>query len=111
MIPRPAAREIPATIAIGAARMSGHGVATTSTARARTGSPDRSQAPPAIPNVSGRKSRAKRSARRTNGAFEEAAEATSRMIPAYVLASALARLIRSKGPPALTVPDAIWSPA
>ena len=39
MMPRLAAREIPATIAIGAARISGHGVATTSTASARTGSP------------------------------------------------------------------------
>jgi hypothetical protein len=32
--PRLAAREIPATIATGTARMSGHGVATTSTASA-----------------------------------------------------------------------------
>ena len=38
--PRRAAREIPATIAIGAASRSGHGVATTRTASPRTGSPD-----------------------------------------------------------------------
>ena len=35
-------------MAIGAARISGQGVATTSTARARTGSPESSQASPAI---------------------------------------------------------------
>ena len=40
MMPRRAVRETPATIAIGTASRSGHGVATTSTARARTGSPD-----------------------------------------------------------------------
>ena len=39
MIPRLAAREMPATIAIGTARINGHGVATTSTDSARTGSP------------------------------------------------------------------------
>ena len=37
--PRRAARETPETSAIGAARISGHGVATTTTASARTGSP------------------------------------------------------------------------
>ncbi len=44
MIPRFAERLIPATIAMGAARSSGHGVATTSTDRARTGSPEVTQA-------------------------------------------------------------------
>ena len=39
MIPRRAAREMPATTAMGTARISGHGVATTRTASARTGSP------------------------------------------------------------------------
>ena len=41
------------TIAIGAARINGHGVATTSTANARTGSPDRSHALPAMTIVTG----------------------------------------------------------
>ena len=41
--------------AIGAARISGHGVATTITATKRTGSPDAAQASPAIPSASGRK--------------------------------------------------------
>ena len=57
-IPRRAAREMPATIATGAARMSGHGVATTSTARARTASPDSSQAMPATARVRGTKASA-----------------------------------------------------
>ena len=42
--PRRAARDKPATIATGAARMSGHGVATTSTATARPISPDTAHA-------------------------------------------------------------------
>ncbi len=58
MIPRRAERLIPATIAIGAARSSGQGVATTSTDRARTGSPDTAQARPAIPSDSGTNRRA-----------------------------------------------------
>ena len=41
--PARAARATPEISAIGAARMSGHGVATTSTATARTASPDTSQ--------------------------------------------------------------------
>ena len=58
MIPLRAAREIPATIAIGAARISGHGVATTRTARARIGSPEIIHAMAATSSVSGRKKRA-----------------------------------------------------
>ena len=46
MMPARAARERPATKAIGAARMSGHGVATTMTARPRVESPEASQAMP-----------------------------------------------------------------
>ena len=42
-------------IAIGAASSSGHGVATTSTATARTGSPLTAQATPARTSVSGTK--------------------------------------------------------
>ena len=53
-IPSPAQRERPDTIAIGAARISGHGVATTSTATARTNSPHSAHAPPASSSVSGR---------------------------------------------------------
>ncbi len=55
MIPRCAAREIPDTIAIGTASSSGHGVATTSTDRARSGSPEIAQAPPAMTSVTGTK--------------------------------------------------------
>ena len=44
--PARAARESPETSAIGAARISGHGVATTTTASARTGSPLSAQARP-----------------------------------------------------------------
>ena len=79
--PRRAAREIPATIAIGAASRSGHGVATTRTARARTGSPDTSQAAAAMASVNGTKIRAYRSARRTNGALLCCASWTRRTMP------------------------------
>ena len=67
-MPRRAAREMPEMSAIGAARINGHGVATTTTARARTGSPLTSHAIPGDERVSGRKIVAYRSARRTNGA-------------------------------------------
>ena len=46
---------MPATTAIGTARINGQGVATTSTLSARTGSPDSSQAAPAIASVTGMK--------------------------------------------------------
>ena len=85
MMPRLAAREIPATIAIGAASSSGHGVATTNTESARTGSPLIAHASPATPSVTGMKISAYRSARRTNGAFSFCACSTSRTMPAYVL--------------------------
>ncbi len=49
--PARAARERPATSAIGAARISGHGVAITSTATARTGSPLAAHAPSASTTV------------------------------------------------------------
>ncbi len=55
MIPRRAARERPESSATGAARISGHGVATTSTASARTGSPLSAQAPTASTRVTGRR--------------------------------------------------------
>ena len=49
--PRRAVRDSPATIATGAARISGHGVATTSTATARPSSPDTAHAAPATPTL------------------------------------------------------------
>ena len=52
--PRRAARERPETIATGAARMSGHGVATTSTATARTRSPEIAHAAPASARLASR---------------------------------------------------------
>ena len=95
---------MPATIATGAARMSGQGVATTSTARARTGLPEPAHAMPATESVSSKKNIAKRSARRTKGAFEACASRTRRMIPAYVLSSAVVRARMSNGAPALITP-------
>ena len=80
--PRRAARDTPARMAIGAARISGQGVATTSTASARTGSPETAHAIAATPRVSGRKTREKRSARRTKGALAVSASRTRRTIPA-----------------------------
>ena len=49
--PRAAARDRPAVMAMGAARISGQGVATTRTATARTGSPESSQASAAAPTL------------------------------------------------------------
>ena len=46
---------MPATIAIGTARISGHGVATMTTERNRIGSPVMAHAPPAITSVTGMK--------------------------------------------------------
>ena len=73
---------MPDMTAIGVARMSGHGVATTSTDNARTGSPDNSHATPAIASVTGMKTTAYRSATRTNGAFCFSAPWTSLTMPA-----------------------------
>ena len=56
--PRRAARDTPESRAMGAARMSGQGVATTSTASARTASPLRPHAAPATTSVTGRKTAA-----------------------------------------------------
>ncbi len=82
MIPRRAARETPEMIAIGVARISGQGVATTSTAKARTSSPETIQAAAATTTVTGRKMIAKRSASRTTGARSSWALRTSLTIPA-----------------------------
>ena len=82
MIPCFAARETPAMMAAGAARMSGQGVATTRTASARMGLPPAIQATAASATVKPRKPRAYRSARRTNGALDCSAAVTRRMMPA-----------------------------
>ncbi|MNJ70045.1 hypothetical protein D3C77_664600 [compost metagenome] len=52
-IPRRAARDIPDKMAIGTARISGQGVATTSTASTRKGSSLKNQANPAVSKVNG----------------------------------------------------------
>jgi hypothetical protein len=54
-MPRRAACAIPAINATGAARINGHGVAATSTARLRIMSPEISQANNAMPKVTGKK--------------------------------------------------------
>ena len=76
--PRRAAREIPDTSAIGAARISGHGVATARTARPELIS---GQHPRATGHDESHRTkiRAYRSAMRTNGAFCSCAWATSRI--------------------------------
>ena len=81
-MPSLAARDRPETIATGTARISGHGVATTSTATARIGSPDMNQAAAASATVTARKTMAKRSAIRAIGARECCAASTSRTTPA-----------------------------
>ncbi len=68
--------------ATGAARISGHGVAATSTASPRIGSPERAQAKPATASVTGSSSSAYRSARRMNGALAVCAAVTMRTMPA-----------------------------
>ena len=69
-------------MAMGAASSNGQGVATTSTASARTGSPETSQATPAMASVRGTNSRPYRSASRTNGALARPACSTRRTMPA-----------------------------
>ena len=80
--PYRAARESPATSATGTARIKGHGVATTSTATARTGSPVNHQAAVAVPTVTAKNTSEKRSARRDIGALDRCAASTSLTIPA-----------------------------
>ena len=80
--PMPAARDSPDMIAIGAARRSGHGVATTSTATARTGSPASAHAAPASSEGERHEEDANRSAVRTNGADGACACSTRRTTPA-----------------------------
>ena len=78
MMPRLAARETPQISAIGAARIIGQGVATTSTASARLGSPASHQAAPPSSKVAARKTSAQRSARRTSGGRSASADCTRR---------------------------------
>ena len=80
MIPRRAALAMPDTNAIGVARIRGHGVATTSTARAARGPPVISQPAAAVARVSGRKIAAARSATRIVGARSASADSTRRTI-------------------------------
>src|SRR5215469_12214160 len=79
--PRRAATDRPDTQATGAARISGHGVATTSTATARSG-PATTQAAAAAAKLTTRNHTAYRSASRTNGGWDDSASATSRTTPA-----------------------------
>ena len=86
-------------------------MATTRTDNARTGSPEKSHAAPAITSVTGMKMTAYRSATRTDGAFCFSASCTRRTMPAYVLSAAVATALSSMADPALTAPDRIWSPS
>ena len=102
--PLPAQRDSPDTIATGTPRISGHGVATTRTARPLTGSPLSHHAIPASAMASGVNTKAAWSARRADGALASCADLTSRTMPANVLAAALVVACMSNGAPALTVP-------
>ena len=74
--PSRAARSRPAISAVGAATRSGHGVATTRTCAKRTGSPEMSQAAPAIASAASVKGTATRSASRMKRPFVPAASST-----------------------------------
>ena len=80
--PRRDARESPETIATGAASSSGHGVATTSTATARSAESLAHHASPASASDRGRNQAANRSASRITGALSAPAWRTSATIPA-----------------------------
>ena len=69
-------------MATGTASSSGQGVATTSTATARSGSPLASHAAPARARVAGTNHHASRSANRTYGEESACADSTSRTTPA-----------------------------
>ena len=97
-------------MATGAASNSGQGVATTSTATARTGDPLASHAPPATNSVNGKNHAAYRSASRTTGAFCAPACAASCTMWAYVLSVAVAVACISNALPALTTPLRTGSP-
>ncbi len=75
------ARDIPPVTAIGTASNNGHGVAVTSTATARVGSPVTSHATAAISSAAGRNQAATRSASRATGAVAAAACSASRTTP------------------------------
>ncbi len=103
MICRRAARLMPPMIAMGVARMSGHGVATTSTASARRGSPDDAHATAHTASVIGVNHTAYRSASRCSGALLACAVRTSWTMRAYWLSSARAsaRMVSGLSPFAL----------
>ena len=111
MIPARAARESPPTNAIGAARISGHGVATTITASHLFGSPVAAHAMPPTTSEKGRKTAAYRSASRVNFARSLSAVRTSRTIAAYALSAADRVTRASNAFPAFAVPDRTSPPA
>src|SRR5215472_273432 len=86
--PRLAQRDMPATIETGTAKISGHGVATTSTANPRTGSPVTIHAAATTASVTGTARSAYLSANRAEGALVRRAASTSRIMPANVLLAA-----------------------
>ena len=104
------ARDSPDTIATGAARSKGQGVATTRTATARVAEPLSSHAAPETASASGTNQAAALSARRITGADSAAASRASRTIPAYVESAAVALARISSPPPALTLPLRTFSP-
>ena len=108
--PRLAQRDIPATMATGTAKISGHGVATTSTANARNGSPVANHAPAATASDSGMNSSAYWSASLAAGALARWAASTSRTMPAKVLSAAGVVAITSNGVAALTASLRTTSP-
>ena len=105
MIPARAARDSPATNAIGAARISGQGVATTITASHLLGSPVAAHARPPTTSEKGRKTAAYRSASLVNFARSLSAVRTSRTIAAYALSAADRVTRASNAFPAFMVPD------
>ena len=100
MICRRAARLIPATIATGGARMSGQGVATTSTASTRVQSWLTRNAATHASAVRGVNHTAYRSASRWSGAFVDCALRTSSTMRAYWLVRAgdVARMVNEPAP-------------
>ena len=109
--PRRAARDRPDVTAIGTARIKGHGVATTSTATARSSWPVATHATAARATPTPRNPTASRSARRTMGAVAALARRAISTIPAYVLSAAVAVARRSNGAPALIDPLGTSPPA
>ena len=109
-IPRRAARARPETKAIGVARIRGHGVATTRTARAATGEPEIAQPSAATASVMGRNTTAARSARRAVRGLSASARSTRRTMRAYVDTAAGRTARTSIASPTTLAPLRISSP-